>query len=338
MAKWTPITGRVFRSIVLLAVIAILPLACKPADKQSVLPIKITIAHWTGPSAALVHIALAKGFFTDEGLDASPQPHPFGKLALDTVLEGKADIATAGDTPIVFAVMNGKKVSVLATIQTANKNEAIIALRDRGITKPFDLKGKNIGVTLGTTADFFLDSFLLTHGIERNQVNLIDMHPAQMPTALEKGLVDAVSTFNPTIEQLDRELGVRGIVFFDQSIYTEAFCAVARQDFVDQHPETVKKFLRALIKAETFTEQHNEEARTIAAKFTQMEINVFDTLWRELTLKVTLDQALLVDLEDQTRWVLKNTLSSGTTMPNYLDYLYIDGLNSVKADAVRIVR
>ncbi|MDI6742231.1 MAG: ABC transporter substrate-binding protein, partial [Smithella sp.] len=122
-------------------------------------PEKITIAYSINVNPALVYIAFAKNYFKEEGLDATAQPHPFGKPALQSVIEGKADIATVADTPIVFAVMDGKQITTLAVIQTSNKNEAIVARKDRGIAQPDDLKGKIIGVTPGTTAHFFADSF-----------------------------------------------------------------------------------------------------------------------------------------------------------------------------------
>ena len=96
-------------------------------------PEKITIAYSTAPNALLMDIALAKDYFREEGLEATPQPHPFGKPALRAVIDGKADIATVGDTPIVFAVMNGRKITTLASIQTSNRDHAIVANRERGI-------------------------------------------------------------------------------------------------------------------------------------------------------------------------------------------------------------
>jgi hypothetical protein len=53
---------------------------------------------------------------------------------------------------------------------------------------------------------------------------------------------------------------------------------------------------------------------------------------------VTLDQAFLVDIEDQTRWALRNRLTARRKMPNYLDFVNIDGLLAVKPEAARIVR
>ena len=159
-----------------IAVIALTVNACQP-EKQAGPPEKVTIAYSTSFSAVLVHIAFTKGYFGEEGLDATPQPHASGKEALQSVLEGKADLATVADTPIMFAIMNGKKITTLAVIQTTNKNEAIVARRDQGIAQPSDLQGKKIGVTLGTTGDFFADSFLLAHGIDRKQVKIIDLKP-----------------------------------------------------------------------------------------------------------------------------------------------------------------
>ncbi len=326
--------------LVLLLISALLlsAMSCKKPTKYTGPHEKITIAYSTASNAMLMYIAFAKGYLAEEGLDATPQSHAFGKLALSAVLEGKADLATVADTPIVFAVMNGKEIITLASIQTSNRNDAIVSRQDRGIIKPADLKGKNIGVTLGTTADFFVDSFLLAHGIEKNQVTLIDMKPDEMATALDRGKVDAVSTFNPTVKQLEKELGSKGVVFFGETFYTEIFCIAAGQEYVQKNPETIKKVLRALIKAETFVKQNDKEARNLVAEFLKMDKAILDETWDIFTFRVTLDQALLVDFEDQTRWVLKNRLTARTDMPNYLNYIYPDGLLAVKPEAVRIVR
>jgi NitT/TauT family transport system substrate-binding protein len=311
---------------------------CKQAKKQAGPREKITIAYSTSLNAILVYVAFANNYFAEEGLEAIPQPHAFGKPALNAVMEGKADLATVADTPFVFAVMNGKKIATIASIQTSNRNEAIVARRDRSIAKPADLKGKHIGVPLGTAADYFADSFLLAHGIERKQVTLIDMKPDDMAAAIDKGKVDAVSTFNPTLRQLEKRLGNRGTVFYGESFYTEIFCIAATQDYVKMNPEAIKKFLRALIKAETFAKQHDEEAKRLVAEFLTIDKAVLDEIWDIFRFKVTLDQAMLVDLEDETRWALKNKLTAGTSMPNYLEHIYDDGLYAVKPEAVRLVR
>jgi NitT/TauT family transport system substrate-binding protein len=319
-----------------MALIALTVSGCQ--QKQASPPEKITIAYSTAPNAILMAIALAKDYFKEEGLDVTPQPHAFGKPALQSVIEGKADIATVGDTPVVFGVMNGNKIMVLAVIQTSNKNEAIVARMDRGIAKPSDLKGKKIGLTLATTGHFFAEAFLLAHRINISQVKVIDLKPDEMADALGTGKVDAISTWNPALTQAKKKLGSNGIIFFGELLYTENFCVVASQEYVRKNPDAIKKVLRALIKAETFMREQPEEARRLVAEFLKTDKAILDELWDIFTFRVTLDQALLLDLEDQTRWVIKYRLTPGTDMPNYLDFIYVDGLLAVKPEAVRIIR
>jgi ABC-type nitrate/sulfonate/bicarbonate transport system substrate-binding protein len=91
------------RNLLLLPLLCLPLILCTSCDKQprtSGPPKKITIAYSTAANAILVYIAFAQGYFAEEGLDASPQPHAFGKPALNAVIEGKADLATVADTPI----------------------------------------------------------------------------------------------------------------------------------------------------------------------------------------------------------------------------------------------
>lgn len=325
-------------SLVILAVIVLSGSGCTPSDKKASPREKITIAYTAAFDAVLVHIAFAKGFFAEEGLDAIPQPHAFGKPALESVLEGKADLAGVGDTPFVFAVMNGRKITTIATILTSNGNNAIIARKDRGIEKPSDLAGKKIGVTFGTTGDFFLYSFLRFHGVDEKQVKRIDMDPGDMAEALTTGRVDAVSAWSPFQQQMRKKLGTNGIVFSAGTVYTEAFCIAAMQDYVNRAPEVVKKVVRALMNAESFVNRHPEESQRLVVEFTKADKAILKDAWDVFTFSVALDQSLLVDFEDQTRWVLRNRLTTRRDMPNYLDFIYDNALRSVNPAAVSIVR
>lgn len=325
-------------TLVILAGISMCGSGCTPPDKKASPREKITIAYTAAFDAVLVHIAFAKGFFAEEGLDAIPQPHAFGKPALESVLEGKADLATVGDTPFVFAVMNGKQITTIATILASNRNNAIIARKDRGIAKPSDLLGKKIGVTFGTTGDFFLYSFLRFHGIDEKQVRRIDMKPGDMVEALGAGKVDAVSAWSPFQQLIQKNLGTNGVVFSAEKVYTETFCIAATQEYVNRNPETIKKVLRTLIKAESFVNRHPEEARRLVVEFTKADKAILRDAWDVFTFSVALDQSLLVDFEEQTRWVLRNRLTTRQDMPNYLDFIYDNALRSVKPPAVSIVR
>ncbi|MBI5739395.1 MAG: NrtA/SsuA/CpmA family ABC transporter substrate-binding protein [Nitrospirae bacterium] len=313
--------------------------ACTQTDQQPAGPAeKVTIAYATAPYTVLIDIAQAQGYFRQEGLEVVPQLHSYGKLTLDALLAGKADFATIGETPFMFAVMKGEKISVIVTIQNSNKNNAVIARKDSGIRAPRDLKGRRIAVTSGTIGEFYMDTFLAANGISRKDVKIVFLSPARMLEALTSGEIDAASTWNPDLILMQRKLGDKGTTFYNEDIYTQNFQIVASQDYIRKNPERVRKVLRALVRAEEFVGKSPAEAQKIVAASRQMERSLLGDMWQVSTFNVKLDQSLVLALEDESRWAIKAGLTRETKMPNYLDFIYLDGLTSVKPEAVRILR
>ncbi|MHC1744196.1 MAG: ABC transporter substrate-binding protein [Syntrophobacteraceae bacterium] len=301
-------------------------------------PRRVVIAVSTALNPALVKIADTKGFFRDEGLDAVLQLHTFGKLALQSLLEGKADLATVAETPIMFATMKSAKLAVLATIQTSTDNEAILARKDKGIASPEDLKGHRIGVTLGTTGDYFLDTFLIVQGLSRGDVELVDLKPEEMPDALLQGRVDAVSTWNPYFVNLRRLVGENGITFHNQHIYTETFNLVSVAEYPGQNGDVIRGALRALVKAEAYAADNPDESRDIMSRFSAIDRGLLAGIWPDFRFAVSLNQSLLFTLEDQARWAMRSGLADGPLMPDFFRLLHPEYLQSVKPEAVNLIR
>jgi ABC-type nitrate/sulfonate/bicarbonate transport system substrate-binding protein len=301
-------------------------------------PEKITLALSMLPHASLVHVAVAKGYFAGEGLEVTLQPHQFGKPALDAMLAGKADLATCADTPLVFAVLKGQQISVLATIAGATRNTAVVARKDAGISTPRDLAGKRVGVSRGTNGEFFLDTLLVRHGVDRESVHLVDLSPADMPDALAKGEVDAVAIWNPIIFDLQRLLGDRVLTFYADDIYFETFDVVARMEFAKQRPGAAKSVLRALLRAEALVRDHPDEARRATAAALKQDLAQIDATFGQFDFRVRLEQSLLVLMEEEARWAIRSGLVPRQDMPNLLTSLETEPLLAVKPAAVQLVR
>lgn len=321
-----------------LVICAIFP-ACSRTEPKSVSPPeKVAIALSSTTDSVLAQVAHVKGHYRQEGLETTPQLYPYGKLALQAVLEGKADFATVAETPVMLAIMKGAKLSIIATIQSSQRANAIIARKDRGIHTINDLRGKRIAATLGTSSDFYLDSVLSVKGIARNAVKVVDMKAEEMTGALANGDIDAISTFYTYAIPASKSLGERGIIFQDDDIYTLSFNIVATQEFIRNNPEKVKKLIRALVKAEEYVRDNPAEAQKIVAGFSSVDMAIVRDIWNETSFRVSLDQMLILALEDESRWAIKNKLTSVMSIPNYLDFIYFDGLKAIKPDAVRILR
>ena len=299
---------------------------------------KVTVAYTTQPQSTLIHVAANKGYFSNQGLDVQPLIHSFGKAALQSILDGKADFATVAETPVMFSVLKGDKIFVIANIESSNVNNAVLARPDAGIVKAADLKGKRIGFTPGTTSDFFLDSFLTAQGLTRKEITPVPLTPNEMQEALQTGKVDAVSSWNYTLTQIKHQLGAQAVIFYDRQIYTETFNIAAMQDFVQRNPQAVTRFLRALIQAEDFVAKNPQEAQDIMAASIKVDKELVREVWDAFNYQVRLEQNLLITLEDETRWAMKNKLTDKTVMPNYKDYIHVESLMAVRRETVKLNR
>ena len=327
-------------TVVLLLLISCLSFpACSRKEQPPVGPAeKVTIAYATLPQTALAQVAQSKGYYREEGLDVTARRHSYGKVALGDVLEGKADFATVAETPVMFAIMNGEKIAIIATIQSSQKNHAIVARKDRGILLPQDLKGKTIATTLGTTADFYMDGFLAVRGIARKDLTIVNLKPEELQNAIGNGDVDAVSAFYPFLSQAQKKLGDNGMTFYDEGIYTMTFNVVATQEFIRKNPDKVKKMLRALVKAGKLVRENPAEAQKLVAQFSGIAPGIVSETWAVCNFDLTLNQSLILVLEDESQWAVENGLARARKVPNYLDYIYFDGLKAVKPEAVRILQ
>jgi NitT/TauT family transport system substrate-binding protein len=127
------------------------------------------------------------------------------------------------------------------------------------------------------------------------------------------------------------------MIFYGDGIYELAFTIAGRRDYVVSHPETIKKLLRALVHAQRFCEDEPDAARKIIAGAINVSLETLQELWPTYRFNVALNQSLLLTLEDQTRWAIKNQLTARPDMPNYLNSLYLDGLKAVKPESVTVI-
>nr|WP_246037862.1 NrtA/SsuA/CpmA family ABC transporter substrate-binding protein [Geomonas terrae] len=283
---------------------------------------------------SLVQVAVAKGFFKEAGLDVQVQPCGYGKAALQAVLDGKADLATTAETPLLFAILGGQKLSVIGSIYTSNKKNGIVARRKSGISAPGDLRNKRIGFTQGTTTHIFLSSFLTANHLTMDDVTPVDLAPEQMQEALLSGKVDAISTWNPTGKIIAERMGAEGVELSDPHIYTETFVIAGHASYVNGNQEAMRRMLRALLRAEEFAARHPQEAQAIVFADFKLPPALVAELWEEGSCTVTLDHALLLALEEETRWAAKHRLARNVQMPNFLEVIDPRPLLSVKPEAV----
>jgi NitT/TauT family transport system substrate-binding protein len=299
---------------------------------------KLSIAIPALPHGALLQIAAARGYFAEEGLEVEMIPALHGKVAIELVLQGKADFGVASDVVFVLSAAKGGGLGIVANMLTSASDLAVIARRDRGIAMPRDLAGKKVGVTLGTAGEYFLWAFLIRHKLPPNSVTLVDMLPGQIVPAIAAGTIDATSTWQPNVLNAQLMLGDKATTFHEPLAYTETFNVIGRREFLKEHAKAVEKLVRAMLKAEQFNRTQPEEALALAAGRLKVEVESLRLTWKNFNFRVELQQSQLNTLEDEARWAVARDYLDKGPIPNFLPNLYLDALLAVQPARVTVMR
>jgi NitT/TauT family transport system substrate-binding protein len=299
---------------------------------------KVTVAVPANLFGTFFFVAQEKGFFREEGLDVALHVHPYGKVALDNMVAGGADFAVSGETPVVFTILKGGDVVVVASVLESVKELIILAMRRGGLEAPADLKGKKIGVPFGTTGQFFLDTFLGANGIPMDSVKILNLAPDDMRDALKEGKVDAVSIWNPYGADLRKAFGASAVTFYGENIYMIFSPVIVRREFAARRPAAVRKLLRSLLRANEFVRKDPAAAVEIAARGTRTDSGTLQRLWPLYEFGVKLDQSLLINMENQARWAIRNRLVPAKAVPDFLRYVDVESLLAEKPEAVTVIR
>jgi len=296
---------------------------------------KITLAGNDVETAALVYVAENQGFFEKNGLDVTIKDYASGKAAADALIKGEADISTSADFVFVINSFDHPDLRVFGTVSTAEVIE-LVARKDKGITTPADLKGKNIGVTKKSSAESDLGKFLLYNGLSIDDVGLVDLKPSGIVKAVINGDVDAGVTWDPNVYSIKEELGDNAVSWsVVESFY---FVLLTKEDWIRNNPAAAKRFIKAILEAEDYVRNNPEDAKEFVKNRFDYDSAYIDYSWPNQKFVVTLEQAMLILFEDQARWSIENNLTSASKVPNYLNFIYLDALEAVEPEAMTIIR
>ena len=324
---------------IVVAVIVVFGILISGCVQQAELE-KVTLGVESSLLPAAVWIAENKGYFQEEGLDLTIKEFDSGRLSLLAMLRNEVDISTAAPTPIMFSSFERQDFSIFTTFVYGLTDIKVTARKDKGIITAADLKGKKIGTPAGTTGQFFVEVFLIHNELSLSDIEMIDIAPSDLPEALNSGQVDAIVIWEPHGYNARKLLGDNAIIIPSSDVYKVAFNFLAMNDFIEDNHEILKKFLRAVDKATEFIQDHEhgtQGCHDIVSERLNLDREIMDIFWEDFSFEISLQQSLIVTLEDEARWAIKNNLTDATEVPNYLNYIYLDALYEIKPDSINII-
>jgi NitT/TauT family transport system substrate-binding protein len=250
-----------------------------------------------------IYLAIAKGFFTDEGLDVKILTTDGGAAQSNAVLSGQA-----------FAYIGGPEHNAYANLHGADLR-AVVNLNDRstvyfdakkgqgpapGQSMPDYMKGRSIAVGLYSGTPNSILRYLLAqwHLDPKTDVTINEMATAAALPAVKIGSATVGVSTEPYVTQ-----GMRN------NVWDEPFLNIAKEfgpyayttinvrlATIKNDPDTVRKMVKAIIRGLKYTQENPDEVTIIAKK-------EFPTMPPE-DLKATLDRS-----RADEAWSLDGTLS-----------------------------
>ncbi|MBO4240019.1 taurine ABC transporter substrate-binding protein [Pseudonocardia alni] len=253
----------------LLAVTVLAGCAVGPAGQDSGKP-TIRIAYQNFPSGDLV--AKHNRWLEDALPDWNVQWTKFDSGAdINTAfVAGELDFGAIGSSPVARGLSAPLNIpyQVAFVLDVAGDNEALVARNATGITDVVGLRGKRIATAFASTSHYSLLAALERAGLKPADVQLVDLQPQAALAAWERGDVDAVYTWLPTLDELrttgkilvtSRELATAGKPTLDLGVVSTAFA--------EQNPQVVDAWRKVQARAlETVRTDPQAAAQAVAAE------------------------------------------------------------------------
>lgn len=333
----------ILKSIIRISIItffilpAIILAACtdSPQSTETALQ-KVSIASVPAIVEAPTHIAYHNDYFKREGLEVDLTINPDGKTSLTQLINGEKDIAAVTATPVVYSSLQGNDFVIFGNVDHS-KIHFVVARQDRGINSVADLKGRKVAVMLGTSGQFFMDSLLTLNHMNSNDMEIINMNAPAQVEAFVQGDIDAMFCWVPFPFQALQQLEGKAILLPSKLISPSSWVIVTTKEYIKNNPDVPAKILKGLASGQNFINEHRTEAFDIYSKISGVKNKINKALFDDMNFGLSLNHSLLLDFEEQARWIIKNGYSDATEIPNYLDYFDVRPMQEVAPEAATLI-
>ena len=273
----------------LLAVTVVATACSQPAEPAAqgsagdLVKLKALFASSTNNVAMMV--AAENGYWRERGLDVTVQVLDTGSEIATALSTGAADIGAGNATssiPLSRAAGNdfvlvGPYHNNPLLLNGGTNRVGIIAAPDSGVSadNPRSLIGKTVAITKGNTNENFFEEYLKANGMSMDDVNTVNMVPADMPTALSQGNVDVVVAMEPPVSEIVRTQPDAIVVQRGGPYGSSVVGVMVTDEYLAENRAVVGQYVLGSWEGVKFTREHPEEAAALAQRYIS-GINVED--------------------------------------------------------------
>ena len=127
------------------------------------------------------------------------------------------------------------------------------------------MKGRKVGVLVGSTSEFFIKLYLAKAGMKLTDIDVINLRPAEMVTGLVRGDIDAFVIWQPFGWRALAASKDVHILATGREYFHEWEAVTVTKEYASSHEREILAFLRGLDAAGKWIPQNLDEAAKIVA-------------------------------------------------------------------------
>lgn len=251
------------------------------SQEKKVNPIKIGINPW--PGYEFLYLAEQKGFFKQVGINVSLVQLSSLSDVQRAYIAGRVDgMASTLIEAVQATQLSGRPVKIVLIPDYSNGGDVVIA--NRPIHDMKGLRGKNVGVELGSLGIYFLHRALTKNGMMLEDVNMINVEQIDAEQAFDQELIEAFVSYPPmSIELL--KYSERAKIFSSAEIPFEIIDTVSVDaEKLAKQPAFVDGLLQAWQMALDYANAHPEESAQIMAEREDISAEEFQAALLDLSI------------------------------------------------------
>jgi NitT/TauT family transport system substrate-binding protein len=251
-----------FISFVLLTILS-LAIVVGCGTSRSDAPLVLGYSSWPGWWPWV--IAEKAGLFAANGLDVKLKWFDNYTESLEALAEGAIDAncQTLNDT-LIFApdAVNGE--SVVLVNDNSLGNDKIVA--DDSITSIWHLRRKKVAVEAGVVDDFLLTLALNKVGLNRHDVDIVNLDTASATEAFVAGKVDAVGAFTPFVDKALNRADSHELISSKAFPGAIPDLLVVSQQLADKSPKQVQALVKTWFDVLDFMAKNPDRSEALLAE------------------------------------------------------------------------
>ncbi len=216
------------------------------------------------------YVALAKGFYKDEGLDVTIIPGKGSAQVMQAVESGIADIGFVDVPGLVMGRAAGSTIKIVSVIYQKVPYAVFSLDPGANVTRPEQLEGLSIGSGAGSFTPKVFAAFMRSKGMDPGKLKIVNVAPPARAGMLLSGKIEAIEFFIMAKAGLSRATGkkkLRTMLFGDFGLKLYSNGIGARESYIKKNPNVVRGFVKGALRGWQYALRNPAEAADIQRKY-----------------------------------------------------------------------